>query len=90
MGTFQLFTLSRGLALAGLLIITITSTAATSGSHPPATTAAGNSGGQRQSDHHLPSGSPHVFELNQFNFHASTSDGRLWFVEFYVPWCRSE
>ncbi|GFR50253.1 hypothetical protein Agub_g12439, partial [Astrephomene gubernaculifera] len=30
----------------------------------------------------------HAVELNTFTFRGSIGDGRLWFVEYYVPWCR--
>ncbi|EFJ44393.1 hypothetical protein VOLCADRAFT_118770 [Volvox carteri f. nagariensis] len=29
-----------------------------------------------------------VTELNIWTFRGSVGDGRLWFVKFYVPWCR--
>ncbi|KAG2485805.1 hypothetical protein HYH03_015516 [Edaphochlamys debaryana] len=31
---------------------------------------------------------PGITELNIWTFRGSVADGRLWFIQFYVPWCR--
>ena len=33
--------------------------------------------------------SSNVVQLDAFTFYPSIADGRVWFVQFYVPWCRS-
>ncbi|CAG9460691.1 unnamed protein product [Pedinophyceae sp. YPF-701] len=30
---------------------------------------------------------PSVIELSSKNFDASVSDGNVWFIKFYAPWC---
>ncbi|PNH09378.1 Protein disulfide-isomerase 2 [Tetrabaena socialis] len=37
----------------------------------------------------MPPAGPWVTELNLFNLRGSIGDGRMWFVMYYVPWCRS-
>lgn len=44
--------------------------------------------GDPQQAKSIPAG-PYVYELSlQEMKDGALSDGRLWFVEYYVPWCR--
>lgn len=39
-------------------------------------------------EHYEPPKGDNVVELEPAGFNAAINDGRVWFVEFYVPWCR--
>lgn len=57
----------------------------------PFAQAAGGGGGGRPTDPQqdaIPAG-PYVYELSVAELRGGAlADGRLWFVEYYVPWCR--
>jgi hypothetical protein len=69
---------ARGVALAAVLLAS---------SIGGGCLAAAGDAPQQGEHQRLPRASANVVDLDEFTFYPAVADGRVWFVEFFVPWC---